>query len=99
MTLAIYEAIYIYHLLKKSLQEEEQAKQVIIPTHLDALRNQAQPHVIFNSPNTLTDIIDQDPKEDAKEFVNKLSDVYRNILESGDANLIPLRAEVKFAKS
>lgn len=99
MMLAIYEAIYFYHRLKKSVQDEEQAKQVIIQANLDALRNQAQPHFLFNSLNTLRDIIDQDPKEDAKEFVNKLSDVYRFILESGNANLIPLSAELKFAKA
>ena len=99
MIIAIYEAIYFYQQLKKSIQEEEQSKQMITQAHLDALRNQAQPHFLFNSLNTLRDIIDQDSKEDAKQFVNKLSDVYRFILESGSANLITLREEVKFAKA
>lgn len=99
MTLAIYEAIYYYQRLKTSVQEEEQAKQNIVQAQLDALRNQAQPHFLFNSLNTLRDIIDQDSKEDAKQFVNKLSDVYRFILESSNANLITLREEMKFAKA
>ncbi|WP_034228366.1 sensor histidine kinase [Aquimarina pacifica] len=99
MTMAIYEAIYYYIRLKKSIREEEQAKQVIVQAQLDTLRNQAQPHFLFNTLNTLRDIIDQNSKEDAKEFVDKLSDVYRFILESGNANLTTLRKELKFAKA
>ena len=99
MTMAIYEAIYYYVLLKQSIREEEQAKRAIVQAQLDTLRNQAQPHFFFNSLNTLRDIIDQNTKEDAKEFVNRLSEVYRFILESGNANLIALRDELKFAKA
>ncbi len=99
MDMAIYEAIYYYIRLKKSIREEEQTKQVMIQAQLDTLRNQAQPHFLFNSLNTLRDIIDQDSKEDAKDFVDNLSDVYRFILESGSANLISLQKELKFAKA
>lgn len=99
MVMAIYEAVYFYVQLKKSIREEEQAKQVVVLAQLDALRNQAQPHFFFNSLNTLRDIIDQNSKDDAKQFVDKLSDVYRYILDSGDANVIPLRDEFKFAKA
>ncbi|GER59500.1 hypothetical protein ULMA_16080 [Patiriisocius marinus] len=99
MTMAIYEAIYFYLQLKKSIREEEQSKQAIVQAQLDALRNQAQPHFFFNTLNTLRDIIDQNSKEEAKEFVDKLSDIYRFLLESGNANLISLRDELKFAKA
>ncbi|GAB5399242.1 MAG: hypothetical protein Aureis2KO_08270 [Aureisphaera sp.] len=99
MIMAIYEAIYFFVLLKKSVREEEQAKQANIQAELDTLRNQAQPHFFFNTLNTLRDIIDQSPKEDAKQFVDKLSDIYRFLLESGNTNLISLKAELKFAKA
>ncbi|GMN10374.1 hypothetical protein MTsPCn9_31600 [Croceitalea sp. MTPC9] len=99
MTMAIYEAIYYYIRLKKSIREEEQAKQAMVQAELDALKNQAQPHFLFNTLNTLRDIIDQNSKEDAKEFVDKLSNVYRFILESGNANLTSLKQELKFAQS
>ncbi len=99
MTMAIYEAIYYYVRLKKSIREEEQAKQVMIEAQLDTLRNQAQPHFLFNSLNTLRDIIDQDSKEDAKGFVDNLSDVYRFILESANTNLITLTEELKFTRA
>ncbi|RNC85887.1 MAG: histidine kinase [Balneola sp.] len=99
MTMAIYEAVYFFILLKKSIREEEQAKQAIIQAELDVLRNQAQPHFFFNTLNTLRDIIDQNPKEDAKEFVDKLSDMYRFLLKSGNTNLIALKDELKFSKA
>ncbi|MCH2196907.1 histidine kinase [Kordia sp.] len=99
MVMAIYEAIFFYTQLKQSIREEEQAKQIVVLAQLDALRNQAQPHFFFNSLNTLRDIIDQNSKEDAKQFVDKLSDVYRYILDAGDANVITLRDELKFAKA
>lgn len=99
MIMAIYEAVYYNIRLKKSVREEEQAKQAVIQAQLDALRNQAQPHFFFNTLNTLRDIIDQNPKEDATKFVDKLSDMYRFLLEAGNANLITLRDELKFSKA
>lgn len=99
MTMAIYEAIYYYIRLKQSIRDEEQAKRAIVQAQLDALRNQAQPHFFFNTLNTLRDIIDQNTKEEAKEFVNRLSEVYRFILESGNSNLIPLKDEIRFSQA
>ena len=74
MVMAIYEAVFYYRRLKTSVRKEEQAKQVMIQAKLDTLRNQSKPHFLFNSFNTLRDIIDEESKEDAKEFVDKLSD-------------------------
>ena len=99
MILAIYEAIYYYKRLQVSIREEEQAKQVVVEAQLDALRNQARPHFLFNSFNTLRDIIDHDPKANAIQFVDKLSEVYRYILESGDGNLTALHDEMSFSQS
>jgi len=99
MTMAIYEAVYYYIRLKQSIREEEEAKRAIVQAQFDTLRNQAQPHFFFNTLNTLRDIIDQNTKEEAMEFVNRLSEVYRFILESGNSNLIELNEELKFARA
>lgn len=99
MSMAIYEAIYYNVRLKKSVREEEHSKRLLVQAQLDALLNQAQPHFFFNTLNTLRDIIDQNPKEDAKEFVDKLSDMYRFLLEAGNENLVPLKNELRFAKA
>jgi sensor histidine kinase YesM len=99
MILAIYEAIHYYSRLQEFVRKGEQAKQVIIEAQLDALRNQARPHFLFNSFNTLRDIIYNDPKDNAINFVDRLSEVYRYILESGNVNLISLSEEIQFSKS
>ena len=99
MTMAIYEAIYYNIRLKKSIRQEEQSKQAIVQAQLDALSNRSQPHFFFNSLNTLRDIIDHNSKEEAKLFVDKLSDVYRFILDTGKRNQIGLEQEIAFAKA
>ena len=99
MIMAIYEAIYYNIRLKKSIREEEESKRILIQAQLDVLQNQVQPHFFFNTLNTLRDIIDQNSKEDAKEFVDKLSDIYRFLLETGNENLIYLKNELRFAKA
>lgn len=99
MTMAMYEAIYYYERLKRAIQKEEQSKQAIVQSQLDALRNQSQPHFFFNTLNTLRDIIDNNSKEDATKFVDKLSDIYRFLLESGNTDLISLEDELGFAKA
>ncbi len=99
MLQAIYEAIYHHEKLKLAIRKEEQSKQMIIQSQLDAFKNQAKPHFLFNTLNTLRDIIDTSPKEQASEFVDKISIVYRYILESGNENLCPLAEELAFCES
>lgn len=99
MVQATYEAIYHFTKLKTAIRLEAEAKQNMIQAQLNALKNQSQPHFFFNSMNTLKDIIDQNSKEEAKDFVDKLSVVYRFILEAGNKNLIPLEEEMKFAEA
>jgi len=99
MIQAIYEAIYYYVRLQKAVRDEEQAKQATVVAQLNALKNQAQPHFFFNTMNTLRDIIDQNSKEEAMDFVDQLSEVYRYILDTGNQDLIAIQKEIEFAKA
>lgn len=95
MMVAVYEAIYFYHQLKQSITERELTKQEHIRSQLEGLRNQVNPHFLFNSMNTLMNIVQEDQKL-AIHFLEKLSKVYRYILESKDEELIPLQRELEF---
>ncbi|MEO1517873.1 MAG: histidine kinase [Bacteroidota bacterium] len=98
LMLAIYEAIYFYYQLKLSIQEREEAKQAQLRSELEGLRNQVNPHFLFNSLNTLMNIVAEDQKL-AISFLKKLSKVYRYILESRGEQLISLKEEMDFMES
>ncbi len=92
---AIYESMRFFTLWKTALLEKEQAEQARLAGQLEGLRNQVNPHFLFNSLNTLTYLIPEAP-ERAVRFVQQLSKVYRYVLESRDAQLIALREELNF---
>ncbi len=91
----IYESMRFFTLWKTALLEKEQAEQARLAGQLEGLRNQVNPHFLFNSLNTLTYLIPEEP-ERAVRFVQQLSKVYRYMLESRDAQLIALQEELNF---
>ena len=98
MILGIYETIGFYALLKKSELEKEQLERENIQSQLEGLKNQVNPHFLFNSLNTLSYIIPENSNT-AVKFVQKLSKVYRYILEMRDSKVIELREELDFLQS
>ena len=95
MVVTIYEGIYFYVKLQQSIQETEQLQRENIHSQLEGLKNQVNPHFLFNSLNTLSHLIPEDG-EKAVGFVQKLSKVYRYILEIKDKKIIPLSEELDF---
>lgn len=93
-----YEAKYFYYQLRNSIEEREEAKQAQIRSELEGLRNQVNPHFLFNSMNTLMNLVVAD-QQLAVSFLKKLSKVYRYVLESRDEQLIPLKKELEFIHS
>lgn len=98
LVITTYEAIYFMKRYMRSVAETEQLKREMVQSQLETLKNQVNPHFLFNSLNTLVSIIPDD-KEVAVEFVRKLSKVYRYILEIKDRELITLSEELDFLNS
>ena len=65
---------------------------------LEALKNQIDPHFIFNSLNTLSHLIEEKPVK-AKQFNDNLADVYRYILQNKARDLVLLREEMVFLEN
>ena len=82
---------------QESRLENERLKQQSLQNELMALKNQIDPHFLFNSLNTLTSLIRENEK--ATRFVKKLSHMYRYILQSGESDLVSVREELKFTES
>ncbi len=70
-------------------------KKDMIESQLSALKAQINPHFLFNSFNTLITIIDENAMkpEVAIEYVEKLSDFYRSILQYREQETISLEEE------
>lgn len=95
---AIYESIYLYYNWKRSLLEAEQLRREQVESQLEGLKSQVNPHFLFNSLNTLSYLIPEDENR-AVQFVQKLSRVYRYILEMRDKKLVSLADELRFLQS
>ncbi|WP_439127878.1 sensor histidine kinase [Polaribacter sp.] len=65
---------------------------------LKLLRSQLDPHFLFNNLNTLDSLIDSNPTK-AKEYINKLSLIYRYLIKTKDLEVMELSNEIEFAKN
>ncbi len=94
---SIFYAAYFY----RNRQETRVTEQKIIAgtaaAKFDALKNQLDPHFLFNSLNVLTSLIEENP-EAATRFTTTLSKVYRYVLEQKNKELVTLEEELKFAE-
>lgn len=93
--------IHAFHFYKK-LQENKVKEQKIIAgtasAKFETLKNQIDPHFLFNSLNVLSSLIEENP-ENAQRFTTALSKVYRYVLEQKDKDLVPIEEELAFAKT
>ena len=95
---AVYESIRFFQLWKTTAVEKEHLERAHLASQLEGLRNQVNPHFLFNSLNTLTYLIPEAPDK-AVRFVQQLSKVYRYVLESRDDRVIPLQTELDFLQA
>ncbi len=83
---------------KRSLIEIEKYKAENLQAQLQNLKNQLNPHFLFNNLSVLSSLvyIDQDK---AVDFINQLSKVYRYLLDNRDNELVALETELTFIQS
>ena len=94
----IYEAVHFFQQWKHTIQVNESLKHQQLRTQFEVLQNQMSPHFLFNSLNTLTALIPED-SDVAVEFTQKLSEVYRYILQNKERELVTVEEELQFAKA
>ena len=83
---------------KEALFKVEKLKNENLKSQYESLRNQVNPHFLFNSLNVLSELVYEDQGK-AVEFIRKMSDVYRYVLEHKDQELVDLEVELAFLKS
>jgi sensor histidine kinase YesM len=83
---------------KKAAVDAEKMKKESVKAQYESLKNQVNPHFLFNSLNALTNLVYQDPDKAAK-FIKQLSEVYRYVLDTRDKEVVPLAQEIDFVRS
>lgn len=94
----LFEAEYIFTKYKESTFERDTLEQLTIQQEFDTLKNQVNPHFLFNCFNTLSSLISVD-KGKAEIFLDELSKVYRYLLRNNQETTGSLETEIKFIRS
>ena len=91
-------AIFFYVNAYKTKQlEAEELKRINTQAQLQSIKNQVNPHFLFNNLNVLSSLVMTD-NPDANKFIEEFSTVYRHILNSQEKELIELRTELDYIK-
>ncbi|MDW3652017.1 MAG: histidine kinase [Bacteroidia bacterium] len=90
----IHQIIFLVRRWKEEAVKSEQLKKENVKARLRTLRNQISPHFLFNNFNTLYGLIDQEPQQ-AKAYLHKLSELYRQVLAKRNEELISLEEELE----
>lgn len=87
--------------LKKTSRKEVVEQKLIAKSanaQFESLKNQLDPHFLFNSLNVLSSLIDENPRQ-AQKFTASMSKIYRYVLEQKDKELVTVEDELEFAKT
>lgn len=101
ITLVIIIIFHLIHFYKKSQENKLKEQKVIAGTvsaQFESLKNQIDPHFLFNSLNVLSSLIEENPDQ-AQRFTTSLSKIYRYVLEQKDKELVSVEEELSFAKT
>lgn len=94
----MFYAIWYYKYRQENRVKEQKIIAGTASAKFDALKNQLDPHFLFNSLNVLTSLIEEDPYQ-AQKFTTSLSKVYRYVLEQKNKDLVSVDEELQFAKT
>lgn len=83
---------------RKSAIEAEQLRSEKFASQYQSLKDQLNPHFLFNSLNVLSNLVYEDADKSAA-FIQKLSKIYRYVLDVQQEELVSLSKELDFAKN
>ena len=88
---------FFYAQWSEALKREKQLAQEKLKFQYETLKSQLDPHFLFNNLNTLSSLVRSNP-EISEAFIQKLSLVYRYILENHEKQLVPVYEEIRFVR-
>lgn len=87
-----------YRNWRESLVEVEKYRAQSVQAQLQNLKDQVNPHFLFNNMSVLSSLVYQD-QDKAVDFIAQLSKVYRYILDTRSSELVSLEEEMRFMES
>ncbi|WP_291859076.1 sensor histidine kinase [Marinilabilia sp.] len=97
MWLMFFTIGFFYVIWQKSSRREQNLINENLKYRYNTLKSQINPHFLFNSFNTLSELVYVNPQR-ADNYIQKLSGIYRYILENEQNDLIPLPDEIQFVE-
>lgn len=94
VVISLYEVIYYVQKYKEATLEKTDIEHAHTKGQLENLRNQINPHFLFNSMNALMNLIPVD-SDRAMNYLSKLSKFYRYTVSKKDESLVPLESELE----
>jgi len=91
-------AFYFYKAYNENRVKEQKIIAGTANAKFESLKNQIDPHFLFNSLNVLSSLIEENP-DNAQQFTTSLSKIYRYVLEQKDKELVTVAEELAFAKT
>jgi sensor histidine kinase YesM len=96
MISSIYASVAFFIQWKENLLRSQALEKANLEARYDTLRNQVNPHFLFNSLNTLLMLVNDNPV--ASKYVESISEIMRYMLQSSDKEAVLLRDELKIAR-
>lgn len=93
-----FNAWHFFDNWRKTAVDAERLKKEQMATKYESLKNQVNPHFLFNSLNVLTNLVYED-QDQAADFIRQLSQVYRYVLDTRTQEVVSLKTELKFVES
>jgi hypothetical protein len=98
IVLLVIHVIYFYKWYQENKLKEQKIIAGTASAKFESLKNQIDPHFLFNSLNVLSSLIEENP-ENAQRFTTSLSKIYRYVLEQKNKELVTVQEELAFAKT
>ena len=94
----IFISISFFKSWRQSAINAEKFRKEHISSQYEALKNQVNPHFLFNSLNALSSLVYEN-QDKAVEFINRLSDVYRYVLDTREREVVSVAEEMEFVNA
>jgi len=91
-------AAFFYYIWQRTVSSENALRESNLKYRYMSLKSQVNPHFLFNSLNTLSEMVHSDPRE-AEKYIQELASVYRYVIENEEKDFVPLEDEISFARA